>query len=119
MFRSNLLPVTKIHINFHLVPRAAIQIVMKNFFTLIILDFLILLLYSKGKEVISMDKKNTTVNMSLYDYEHLKKCQNGYKDLVKEIKSIIKSTNIENNSVGIIIDKENWKNSFLAWQQMI
>jgi hypothetical protein len=53
-----------------------------------------------------MDKMKTKVNMSLIDYEHLKECQKGYLDLVKEIKSMLKPTDVEGNSVEITIDKE-------------
>jgi hemerythrin len=54
----------------------------------------------------SMDKKNTKVSMSLFDYERLKECQKGHIDLVKEFKSILQIRNIQENSVEITIDKE-------------
>ncbi|MEN6463120.1 MAG: hypothetical protein ABFC94_17345 [Syntrophomonas sp.] len=53
-----------------------------------------------------MDKENTRIGMSLFDYERLKECQKSYIDLVREIKSMLKPTNIEENSVEITIDKE-------------
>jgi hypothetical protein len=53
-----------------------------------------------------MNKGNTRVSMSLFDYERLKECQKGHIDLVREIKSMLKPTNIEENSVEITIDKE-------------
>lgn len=52
-----------------------------------------------------IDKKSTKIGMSLYDYEHLKECQNNYKELVREIKSTVSPTNIEANSIEIKIDK--------------
>lgn len=52
-----------------------------------------------------MNRENTKVSMSLVDYERLKECQKGYIDLVREIKSMLKSTNIEENLIEITIDK--------------
>lgn len=50
--------------------------------------------------------KNTTVKMSFCDYEHLKEYQSNYKDLIKEIKSMITLTSIEDSSAEITIAKE-------------
>lgn len=53
-----------------------------------------------------MDMKNTGVTMSLLNYENLKECQRDYKELVNEIKSWIKPTEIEGNSLEILINRE-------------
>lgn len=54
----------------------------------------------------SINRENTKISMMLPDYERLKECQKGYIDLVGEIRSILKPTNIQENSVEITIDKE-------------
>ncbi len=49
---------------------------------------------------------NTKVSMSLLNYERLKECQKSYTDLIKEIKSIYKTANMQESAVEITIDKE-------------
>ncbi len=53
-----------------------------------------------------MDMKNTGVTMSLLNYERLKECQRDHKELINEIKSLIKPAHTEENTVQITIDRE-------------
>ncbi len=57
-----------------------------------------------------LDMNNTGVTMSLFNYERLKECQRDHKDLVNEIKSLLKPTSMEGNTVQIAIDKERLEN---------